>query len=126
MQLYEDDGVAQPEESLYTAEDTTLAPDTNVGNYSVLKGIAAVATGNTDIPDKINFDQFVDSNWRTTVPEQNDIDRDVAVKAASEGNVDVVQQALDSVAARNRMYGELSINNVNDVRAKLKELHHKL
>jgi hypothetical protein len=122
MMLYEDDGVELPEQSLYTAEDTVVAPDTSVGNYSVVKGIVAAATGNTDIPDKVNFDQFVDSNWRTTVPEQNDIDRDIAIKAASEGNVNVVQQTLDSVATRNRLYGELSINNVNDVRAKLKEL----
>ena len=120
--LYEDDGVEQPEQSLYTAEDTVAASDTSVGNYSVVKGIVAAATGTTDIPDKVNFDQFVDSNWRTTVPEQNDIDRSIAVKAASEGNVNVVQQTLDSVAMRNRMYGELSINNANDVRAKLKEL----
>lgn len=120
--LYEDDGTELPEQSLYTAEDTVVAPDTSVGNYSVVKGIVAAATGNTDIPDKVNFDQFVDSNWRTTVPEQNDIDRDIATKAASEGNVNIVQQTLDSVAARNRMYGEISINNANDVRAKLKEL----
>lgn len=120
--LYEDDGTELPEQSLYTAEDTVVAPDTSVGNYSVVKGIVAAATGNTDIPDEINFDQFVDSNWRTTVPEQNDIDRDIATKAASEGNVNIVQQTLDSVAARNRMYGEISINNANDVRAKLKEL----
>ena len=120
--LYEDDGAELPEQSLYTAEDTVAAPDASVGNYSVVKGIVSAATGTTDIPDKINFDQFVDSNWRTTVPEQNDIDRSIAVKAASEGNVNVVQQTLDSVAMRNRMYGELSINNANDVRAKLKEL----
>ena len=120
--LYEDDGAELPEQSLYTADDTVIAPDTSVGNYSVVKGIVAAATGNTDIPDEVNFDQFVDSNWRTTVPEQNDIDRDIAIKAASEGNVNVVQQTLDSVATRNRLYGELSINNVNDVRAKLKEL----
>lgn len=120
--LYEDEDAKQPVQSLYTAEDTVAAPDTSVGNYSVLKGIVAAATGNADIPDKINFDQFVDSNWRTTVPEQNTIDRNIATKAASEGNVNIVQQTLDSVAARNRMYGELSINNVNDVRAKLKEL----
>ena len=122
MMLYEDDGAELPEQSLYTAEDTVVAPDTSVGNYSVVKGIVAAATGNTDIPDNINFDQFVDSNWRTTVPEQNDIDRDIATKAASEGNVNIVQQTLNSVAARNRMYGEISINNANDVRAKLKEL----
>lgn len=122
MALYEEDGVAQPKENLYTAEDTVPVPDTNTGNYSVLKGIAAFATGNVQVPDSINFNHFVDSNWRTTVPEQNNIDRSLATKAASEGNVNVVQQTLDSVAARNKMYGEISTNNANEVRAKLKEL----
>ena len=122
MALYEEDGVIQPEDSLYTAEDTVPVPDTNVGNYSVLKGIAAFATGEVVVPDSINFNHFVDSNWRKTVPEQNTIDRNLAAKAASEGNVNIVQQTLDSVANRNRMYGELSTNNANEVRAKLKEL----
>jgi hypothetical protein len=122
MALYEEDGVIQPENSLYTAEDTVPVPDTNVGNYSVLKGIAAFATGEVSVPDSINFNHFVDENWRKTVPEQNTIDRSLAAKAASEGNVNIVQQTLDSVAARNKMYGELSTNNANEVRAKLKEL----
>ena len=122
MALYEEDGVEQPEESLYTAEDTVPAPDTSVGNYSVLKGIAAFATGNVSPPDNINFNQFVDSNWRTTVPEQNSVDRSVAAKAAAEGKVDVVQQTFDTIAARNKMYGEISTNNANEVRAKLKEM----
>jgi hypothetical protein len=120
--LYEEDGAVQPEESLYTAEDTASLPDTSIGNYSVLKGIAAVATGNTDVQDEINFDQFVDSNWRKTIPEQNNIDRSLAAKAAAEGNVDIVKQTFDSLAERNRMYGEISVNNANDVRAKLKEM----
>jgi|688.fasta_scaffold13382_8 hypothetical protein len=122
MALYEEDGVIQPENSLYTAEDTVPVPDTNVGNYSVLKGIAAFATGEVSVPDSINFNHFVDENWRKTVPEQNTIDRSLAAKAANEGNVNIVQQTLDSVAARNKMYGELSTNNANEVRAKLKEL----
>ena len=122
MALYEEDGVTQPEDSLYTAEDTVPVPDTNVGNYSVLKGIASFATDEVVVPDSINFNHFVDSNWRKTVPEQNTIDRSLAAKAASEGNVNIVQQTLDSVANRNRMYGELSTNNANDIRAKLKEL----
>jgi hypothetical protein len=122
MALYEEDGVTQPEDSLYTAEDTVPVPDTNVGNYSVLKGIASFATDEVVVPDSINFNHFVDENWRKTVPEQNTIDRSLAAKAASEGNVNIVQQTLDSVANRNRMYGELSTNNANDIRAKLKEL----
>ena len=122
MELYEDTGNTLPEEGLYTAEDTMVAPDTNVGNYSVLKSIASVATGVTDVPNEVNFNQFVDQNWRTTVPEQNNIDRSLAAKAASDGNVDIVQQTFDSIALRNKMYGEISINNASEVRAKLKEL----
>jgi hypothetical protein len=120
--LYEDNSEEQLDESLYTAKDTIPIPDTSVGDYPVLKSIAAVATGNVDVPDEVNFDQFVDSNWRKTVPEQNTIDRGLAVKAASEGKVDVVQQAMNSVDKRLRLYSEISISNADSVRAKLKEM----
>ena len=60
---------------LYTEADTVPAIDTTVGNYSLLKSIATVATGASDVPDEVSFDSFVDKHWRTTVPESNQLDQ---------------------------------------------------
>lgn len=109
-------------EALYTAEDTVVAPDTNVGNYSVVKSVASLATGNVDVPDQINFDTFVDSEWRKTVPVNNDVDRSIAEKAAIDGNLPFMQQVLDNIAARNKLYGEIAAKNAEVTKAKLKEL----
>jgi hypothetical protein len=123
MELYTEADEPQDEtQPLYTADDTVLPSDSSVGNYSVLKSVASLATGNVNIPDEINFDAFVDSEWRKTVPANNGTDVNVAENAATTGNVGVVQQALDSIAARNRLYGELSVGNAEATRAKLKEL----
>jgi hypothetical protein len=116
----EEDG--QEQEPLYTEADTLPATDSNVGNYSTLKAIVTAATGKTDIPDEVEFNSFVDQNWRSTVPESNRIDNDTAINAATNGNVSVVQEALTSMAARNALYGKASTDNANEVRAKLREL----
>ena len=107
---------------LYTEADTVPAIDTTVGNYSLLKSIATVATGASDVPDEVSFDSFVDKHWRTTVPESNQLDQDAAINAATNGNVSVVQEALTSLAARNDEYGKISSQNATSVRSKLKEL----
>lgn len=112
----------QTVEPLYTEADTVVAPDTNVGNYSTLKSIVTAATGNTDVPDEVEFNSFVDQNWRSTVPESNRIDNDTAINAATNGDVSVVQEALTSLSARNALYGKASTDNANEVRAKLREL----
>ena len=109
-------------EALYTADDTVVAPDTNTGNYSVVKSVASLATGNVEVPDVVNFDTFVDSEWRKTVPVTNDMDRSIAENAAARGQTSIVQQTLDSVAARNKLYGEMSVQNAEVTRTKLKEL----
>ena len=123
MQLYEDDGVTPVVETpLYDATDTVIAPNTTIGNYAITKGIVNVATGETNTPDEVNFDTFIDSQWRKTVPQNNDLDLDTAQQAATTGRVDVVQKALADVGARNALYGQISVQNAEVTRTKLKEL----
>lgn len=108
-------------EPLYTTQDMVPAVDSTVGNYSVLKSITNIATGETP-PDEINFNTHVDETWKKTVPEQNRMDVVAAENAASRGEINVVQQAMASVAARNKLFGEVSAQNAEIIRAKLKEL----
>ena len=84
MSLYEQN---TPEVStpLYTAEDTVVQPDTTTGNYPILKGITAIATNDSDIPETINFNNHVDQQWRKTVPENNNLDRITAVNSLING-----------------------------------------
>lgn len=122
MELYQDDTAPEEQQPLYTEEDTKPAPDTNVGNYSVVKGIASAATGAPLSDDVVDFDSFVDGAWRQTVPANNSLDVSIAQDAATRNEPNVVQQMLASVAERNRLYGEVSVKNAEITRAKLKEL----
>jgi hypothetical protein len=119
----EEDG--KKEEPLYTEADTIPATDSNVGNYSTLKAIVTAATGNTNLPEEVEFDSFVNQNWRSTVPESNRLDQDTAINAATNGDVSVVQEALTSLSARNALYGKASTDNAAEVRAKLRELSNQ-
>lgn len=118
--LYKEEPTQQ--EPLYTEKDMQPVVSADVGNYPIVKSVVVAATGNPEQPDEVNFDKFVDDVWRTTVPARNDIDRSVAVNAASTGNVSVLQEALSTIGARNALYGAQSVNNANVVRTKLKEL----
>jgi len=109
-------------EPLYTAEDTVAPVDTNKDNYSIVKGVAALATGNTEIPNEVNFNTFVDEEWRKTVPESNALDRMTAVNAATTGNVSVVEEAMATTRARNAIAGAESSNIADVVRVKMREL----
>lgn len=119
-ELYND--IPEQDDSLYTAEDSEPIVNTTLGNYPIMKGIVTVATGNVDVPDEVNFDQHIDTNWRNTVAQQNNVDRDVALQAASQGNPDLVANTLEQLRMRNEMYGRESSNRVEEVRTKLKEL----
>ena len=119
--IYED-GETPEEQALYTAEDMNAPVDTTVGKYPIVRTLAAIATGEAEQNEEVNFDTFVDSKWRTTVPESNNIDRNVAINAATNGDVSVFQEAMTSISARNKMYGEVSSKNAADVRAKIKEM----
>lgn len=107
---------------LYTAEDLSPAVNSTVQNYPIVKGVVVAATGNPDQPDEINFENYVDNAWRSIAADKNSVDRSVAVNAATNGNVSVLQEAITSINARNTLYGTQAVNNANVVRAKLKEL----
>ena len=107
---------------LYTEENVAAPIDNTKGNYSILKGVAALASSATDIPDDINYNQFVDEHWRKTVPENTSIDRWTAINAATNGQVSVVEEALSTIKARNAIYGVQSSDNAAIVRAKMQEL----
>lgn len=109
-------------EPLYTAEDTVTPVNTNKDNYSIVKGVAALATGNTEIPNEVNFNTFVDEEWRKTVPESNALDRWTAVNAASSGNVSVLEEYTNRIQARNAIEGAQAANLANTVRLKVREL----
>jgi len=85
---------------LFTGEDLQQPVDTSVGNYQTIKAISTLATGNTDVPDEVNYDDFVDEKFRQIVPENNMADYDSAKVAAANNNVPVVQQALSDIAVR--------------------------
>ena len=114
-----DEEVVKP---LYTEDDTTPVADTTVGNYSTLKAIAVAANGQADVPDEVEFNSFVNENWRKTVPESNSIDQATAINAATSGDMTVFNEAMSSFQKRNALYGKQSADNAEDVRTKLKEL----
>ena len=122
MELYQDDAAPDEQQPLYTEADTKPEVDTTRGNYSVVKGIATVATGTPQGEEDVNFDSLVDTAWRSTVPQNNAIDYSMAQSAAQRNEPNIVQQMLANVAERNRRYGEISAKNAADTRAKLKEL----
>lgn len=122
MNLYSEDKPTEDKPPLYTAEDTVTQQVEGVEDYSILKGVSALATGNTNIPDKVNYDQLVEESWRKTVPENNEIDRVTAVNAATNGEVSVFQEAMDTLKARNALYSAASIKNSDIIRAKMREL----
>ena len=121
MSLYSEQEEAQAT-PLYTEEDLKPAQDVTSGNYSVVKSIASVANPNQDLPEKVNFDLFVDEQWRKTVHENNVLDRQAITDASAVGNTSIVERAFESIRERNRLFGEESVNIASDVRAKLKEL----
>lgn len=120
--LYTEDDKPVNQAPLYTAEDTRTPKMNGIEDYSILKGVSVLATGDPNIPDKINYDQHVDQAWRKITPENNEIDRITAVNAATNGQVSVVQEALDTIKARNILYGNQSAQNAEIVRAKMREL----
>jgi hypothetical protein len=120
-ELYNETPEDQPE-PLYTEEDTFVQPNTNMGKYPIMKGIATVATGNTEADEEVNFDTHVDQAWRSIAGSRNDIDRDVAEQAAIEGNGTLFQEVIGSVAKRNEMYTRNARELYKDTRAKIKEL----
>lgn len=107
---------------LYTEKDTVAPVDNTVNDYSILKGMAALATGTTDIPDEVNYNKFADEQWRKTVPENNELDRWTAVNAATNGQVSILEEAIATTKARNAIYGAQSADNAAIVRAKIREL----
>lgn len=107
---------------LYTEKDTVAPVDNTVNDYSILKGMAALATGNTDVPDEVNYSKFADEEWRKTVPENNELDRWTAINAATNGQVSVLEEAMATTKARNALYGAQSSENAAVVRAKIREL----
>ena len=122
MNLYSQDEKPEDQKPLYTAEDTITQQVEGVEDYSILKGVSALATGDTNIPDKVNYDQLVDESWRKTVAENNEIDRITAINAATNGQVSVFQEAMDTFKARNALYGAASLKNAEVIRAKMREL----
>ena len=122
MNLYSQDNKTEEKLPLYTAEDTVPQQIEGMEDYSILKGVSVLATGDNNVPDKVNYDQLVDESWRKTVAENNEIDRITAINAATSGEVSVVQEALDTLKARNALYGAQSAKNVEIVRAKMREL----
>ena len=120
--LYTEDNKPVDQAPMYTAEDTRTPKMGGVEDYSILKGVSVLATGDPNIPDKINYDQHVDQAWRKVAGENNEIDRITAVNAATSGQVSVVQEALDTIKARNVLYGAQSAQNADIVRAKMREL----
>ena len=109
-------------EPLYTAEDAVAPVNTNKDNYSIVKGVAALATGNTEIPNEVNFNTFVDEEWRKTIPENNRLDTETAINAATTGNTSVVEEAFATYRARNAIAGAASSDIADVVRVKMREL----
>ena len=123
MELYENPAATpEPSEPLYTEADTLPPVDTTRGDYAIVKSLAAVATGTSTGDDQINFDNFVDSEWRKTVPENNEADRGALLTAASRQQPDVVQDIFNTINQRNKLYGEIAVKNADVTRAKLKEI----
>jgi hypothetical protein len=120
--LYTEEDKPVEQASLYTVEDTQTPKMGGVEDYSILKGVSVLATGDPNIPDKINYDQHVNDAWKKVTPENNEIDRITAINAATNGQVSVVQEALDTIKARNTLYGNESAQNAEIVRAKMREL----
>ena len=121
MSLYAETNTVN-NEPLYTEDDLKQKPSTHTGNYSIVKGIANVANPNQEIPEKVNFDLFVHDQWKKTVGENNMLDKQAIVNAASTGDVPIVEEAFRTINERNRMLGEESYQLASDVRAQLKEL----
>lgn len=122
MNLYSQDKDTKNKAPLYTAEDTVPQQINGMEDYSILKGVSVLATGDNNVPDRVNYDQLVDESWRKTVAENNEIDRITAINAATSGQVSVFQESMDTLKARNTLYGAQSANNADIVRAKMREL----
>lgn len=109
-------------EPLYTADDIEQKPNTTLGEYSITKSIASVANLNQEIPEQINYDLFVDEQWRKTVAENNLYDRQVVEDALLRNDAAVVQQGIATIQQRNDLFSQEAMQNMAIVRAKLKEL----
>lgn len=120
-ELYKDN-TPDEQQPLYTAEDTKPAVDDTRSNYSVAKGIVAVATEKELSNDVVDFDSFVDGAWRTTVPKNNAMDYEMAQNAAANNDPYSMEALLSKIQARNKLYGEAAVKNAEATRAKLKEL----
>lgn len=112
----------EEQKPLYAAEDFVPPVNTNKGNYTVVKSIAATATGIPSEDGDVDFDDVVDNNWRATVPEQNAISKMSIEQAVAKGQGNVVQLLLNDVAERNRLLNETTARNTEYTRQKLKEL----
>ena len=121
MELYPEEEDRQPDETpLYTAEDTPKKE--SVGDYSILKTVTAVATGNPPPEGDINFDQHVDESWKQIAPEQNALDMEAAMSAAAKRQDAIAQNLMEQVRARNVLIGSQTEQTQAAVRAKLHDL----
>lgn len=90
-------------------------PTSNVGNYSYLKGLASMATGEPSPVGEVDFNSTVQDAFRKVSEENNAIDSQVAQSQAQQGNVAGVLQSLENIRARNEQVA-------GDYRNRIKEL----
>jgi uncharacterized protein (DUF1499 family) len=122
MELYQDDAAPDEQQPLYTEADTKSEVDPTRGDYSIVKAIAATATGQPLDAGSVEFNSFVDKTWRTTVPQNNAVDYEALQAAAARNDPYSIEALISRLNDRIRMHGEISSQNAADVTKKLKEL----
>ena len=108
---------------LYTEADLEKPVTPAVtSNYSVLKNMTSVVNG-TPVDDRpISYVEHVDSTWQKIAPELQEVDEQVVVNAAKQGNVAVTQLGLLDMANRAEAYTTQQSKDQEQVREKTKDI----
>ena len=110
---------------LYTEENSKPAQVKGRGNYGVLKALSVAANGpsaDDGSGETVDYERYIDQQWRKGVPESQAMDEDIAQQAVYTNNETVLESAYRSINARLKMYGDRSTSNVAQTRLKLEEI----
>ena len=118
---YPDDKTFDP---LYTEEELSLTdkPVEGMGQYSSLKAITTLATGQVLPDEEISFDDTVNATWDITSAEDDLLDSIVAEDSLISKAHPMFQQTMTEMAQRNQLRYKESADKYDIQRKKLEDV----
>jgi len=107
------------QEPLFPQTPEETQPDTSVGNYTYLKGMGVLATGEQPEEEKVNFNTHLHKIWAETVPYQNQLSAQILSNPI---DINMVETEMTNIRLRQQMIDKAKIENQAELRFQLAEV----